>query len=173
MENCPTQNLLRLDGDNVKLDLKPEYINLVDYLLKEHGASQKSVMRILQEINTQLRFLPETALLYLSEKLDIPISTLYRIGSFYKAFSFKPRGKYIISVCSGTACHVRGSSSIVDEIEKILKIKNGETTEDGKFTLETVNCVGACALGPVIVINGNYHGHLTRDKIEPILKEYV
>ena len=172
LENCPTQNLLRLDGNSVKLDVKPEYIRIVDNLLSEHGTTQDAVMRILQEINELLRFLPETVLLYLAGKLNIPISKLYRICTFYKTFSLKPRGKYIISVCTGTACHIKGASHLTEELCRELNIKLNETTEDGLFSLETVRCLGCCSLAPVIKINDRIYAGVTISQIPKILKEY-
>ena len=104
--------------------------------------------------------------------MGIPLSRLYSMATFYKALSLKPKGKYIIKVCDGTACHIRSSKTILDEIENTLGIKPGETTDDGKFSLETVNCLGSCAIAPVMVINNKYYGKLTSSMVREILKEY-
>ncbi len=111
-------------------------------------------------------------LIELSEYLDMPLSKLYSMATFYKALSLIPKGKNIIKVCDGTACHIRSSKSLLDEIEKTLGIKPGETTKDGKFSLETVNCLGSCAIAPVMVINDKYYGKLTPSMLREILKEY-
>ena len=114
---------------------------------------------------------PKTKLIELSQYMGIPLSRLYSMATFYKALNLKPKGKYIIKVCDGTACHIR-SSNILDEIENTLGIKPGETTDDGKFSLETVNCLGSCAIAPVMVINNKYYGKLTSSMVREILKEY-
>jgi NADH:ubiquinone oxidoreductase subunit E len=101
--------------------------------------------------------------------MKVPFSRVYEAATFYTAFSLKPRGKNIVKICMGTACHVRGAASLQDKLERTLGIKPGETTKDNKFSLETVNCVGACALGPVVVINTDYHGQVTMKKIDKII----
>lgn len=141
-------------------------------ILKKYPAIGESLLAILQDVQLEYQFIPEMCLKEISKELALPLNQVYAVATFYNAFSLKPKGKNVIQVCMGTACHVRGATDIVDELERLLNIKCGNTTPDGKFTLETVNCVGACALGPVKVINGDYHGHLTRDKIENILKQY-
>ena len=103
--------------------------------------------------------------------MDIPLSRVYSVATFFKAFSLTPRGRHLINVCMGTACHVRGSDKVLAEMEKELGIKNGENTPDLKFTLETVNCVGACALGPMVIIGEDYHGEMTPEKVERSFKE--
>ena len=104
--------------------------------------------------------------------MDIPQSQVYSVATFFKAFSLQPRGRHLINVCLGTACHVRGAGRVLDRLELELGIKNGETTQDRKYTLESVNCVGACALGPIVVIDGEYSGEMTADKVKPLLKRY-
>ncbi|MFW6137686.1 MAG: NAD(P)H-dependent oxidoreductase subunit E, partial [Spirochaetota bacterium] len=108
----------------------------------------------------------------ISRELGIPLNRVYSMATFYNAFSLEPKGKYVIQVCLGTACHVRGAPAIVEELERVLGIQRGQTQESKLFSLETVNCVGACALGPVLVINGEYHGHLTPDKVREIIDQY-
>ena len=108
----------------------------------------------------------------MTEELDIPLSQTYSLATFYKAFSLNPRGKFLICVCMGTACHVRGAAKIVNELCRRLNIKVGETTKDLKFTLETVNCLGCCAIGPVMQIGGKYYGHMTAKKVSGILEKY-
>jgi len=104
--------------------------------------------------------------------LDVPLSRVYSVATFFKAFSLTPRGRHIINVCMGTACHVRGSDKVLEEMEKELGIKTGENSEDLRFTLETVNCVGACALGPMVIIGEDYHGEMTPEKVGGVLKNY-
>ncbi|MCP2598368.1 NAD(P)H-dependent oxidoreductase subunit E [Candidatus Aminicenantes bacterium AC-335-L06] len=125
---------------------------------------------MLQDVNEEFRYLPEDILKFISIKFGIPLSEIYNMATFYKAFSLKPRGKHVISVCLGTACHVRGAPRILEEIKRILNIKEGETTEDRLFTLETVNCLGACALGPIVVVDNKYHGQMTIRKTSKLIE---
>jgi NADH-quinone oxidoreductase subunit E len=104
--------------------------------------------------------------------MGIPLSRVYSVATFFKAFSLKPRGKHLINVCLGTACHVRGAARVLDKLERSLGIRSGETTEDCKFTLETVNCMGCCALGPVVKIDGQYFGEMGPEKVNPLLARY-
>jgi len=108
-----------------------------------------------------------------SRGLDVPQSRVYSVATFFKAFSLKPRGRHLINVCMGTACHVRGSDRVLAEIERELGIKPGENTADLRFTLETVNCVGACALGPMVIIGEDYHGGMTPEKVSEVLQNYA
>ncbi len=147
-------------------------INNVDRMIEGYENDGSQLIGILQDIQAEYNYLPFDALLQVSEKLQVPLSRLYSLATFFKAFSLKPRGKHIITVCQGTACHVRKSPRIVDEISRTLGIKPGETTSDLAFTLETVNCLGTCALGPVAVFDGKYHGNLTTKKVAALLKEY-
>lgn len=130
------------------------------------------VVGMLQEIQAKHNYLPRKDLYSLTKKLDIPLSQTYSLATFYKAFSLKPRGEFLISICTGTACHVRGTAKIVDEICRRLNVKVGETTKDAKFTLETVNCLGCCAIGPVMQINDKYYGHMTAKKVASVLEKY-
>ena len=119
----------------------------------------------------EYNYLNREALHLVSSFLKVPISQLYEVGTFYKAFSLDPRGRHEMKLCTGTACHVRGVSLIKENIERILQIKAGETTSDLEFTFETVNCLGACALGPILVVDGEYHGKINISKTNKILKK--
>ncbi|MEW6381491.1 MAG: NAD(P)H-dependent oxidoreductase subunit E [bacterium] len=139
-------------------------------MINRYPRNSSALMAILQDIQVEFNYLPKEVLISVAHKTRIPLSRIYNVATFYNAFSLVPRGRHIISVCMGTACHVRGSGKILEELERCLKIKAGETTEDLKFTLEVVNCLGACALGPVMVIDGEYFGKLTPDKVKSTLK---
>lgn len=141
----------------------------VDQIIAKFGNEATAQITILQEINSAFRYLPREALERVAEKTDTPLSRLFAMATFYKAFNLEPRGEQEICICMGTACHVRGAPRILDKLEQALKIKAGETTADGKYTLETVNCVGACALGPLVTVDGQYHGKLTLGKVEKLL----
>jgi NADH-quinone oxidoreductase subunit E len=141
-------------------------------IIEKHGFQEASLIGILQDIQTKERYLPRKALVQVSKSLDIPLPRIYEVATFYKAFSLEPKGRHTIQVCLGTACHVREGERVLDYLESRLELKAGETTKDKTFTLESVNCLGACALGPVMVVNGKYFGHINTGRIESILKEY-
>ena len=144
----------------------------VETILAKYGSKKSSLISILLDIQSEYNYLPKDALVLVSEKLNIRLIEIYTVATFYTVFSLKPRGKYIINVCVGTACHVRGGRRIVDNLQKELAIDVGETTEDMQFTLETVRCLGACALGPVMVINGEYYGQLNTKKANAVIQTY-
>lgn len=170
VSNCPVRNIPHFEHRGYpEPELNPDDKEKVDEILASHGKNSGALVSILQSIHEKFRYLPEEILLYLSLRLEIPLSQIYNIVTFYKAFSLTPRGKHIITVCLGTACHVRGAPRILEEIERTLGIKDGETSPDGMFTLESVNCVGACALGPIVVGDGEYKGHMTIGKIEKLI----
>jgi len=142
-------------------------------ILGKYQRDRGLLVSILQDIQAEYYYLPEEAIQEVSRGLEVPLSQVYSMATFFKAFSLKPRGRHLINVCLGTACHVRGAVRILEKIERELEIKAGKTTEDLKYTLETVNCVGACALGPMVIIDGEYHGEMTTDKVNSILKNYA
>lgn len=145
----------------------------VDEIVDSYDADKESLIQVLQDITSEYNYLPESCLRRISQRLNVPLSEVFEVTTFYKAFSLEPRGKHLIHVCLGTAYHVRGVPQILQRIEKKLNMKSGETSEDLMFTLETVNCLGACALGPVIVIDGQYHGQMTQAKVEELLEKYT
>ena len=138
--------------------------------LDRYDGDPGMLVSVLQDIQVEYNYLPKEALAQVSQGMDVPLTQVYSVASFFKAFSLKPRGKHLINVCLGTACHVRGAVRILEEIERQLGIRSGETTEDLKYTLETVNCVGACALGPIVVVDGEYSGQMKSSKVKPLLE---
>ena len=138
-------------------------------LINKHLGLPAGHVALLQDIQNTYRYLPREALEIAAKQLDIPMSQLYSMATFYKSFNLQPRGVHDVHVCTGTACHVRGALRILDRLSQVLGIAPGETTKDGTYTLETVNCVGACALGPLVTIDGQYHGQLTPVKAEKLL----
>lgn len=144
----------------------------IDRILKKYDYKKSSLISILQDMQTINRWLPKETLEYVSEKMDISLMDVYSLVTFYKSFSLKPRGKHIVTVCSGTACHVRGGPKVLSEVENQLGITVDETTPDKNFTLETVRCLGACALGPLMVIDGKYYGQMNPKKVASTLKKY-
>ena len=145
----------------------------LDGILQKYQGAKGSLIPVLQEVQNAYGYLPKDVMENMAEKMDIPISQIYGVATFYSQFHLKPRGKNIIRVCQGTACHVRGAKAILQELEDELKIKAGETTPDLLFTLETVACIGACGLAPVLMINDNTYGRLTPESILGILAKYT
>jgi NADH-quinone oxidoreductase subunit E len=148
-------------------------ISKVDSIVEKHGLEARGLIHSLLDIQKEYYYLPRQALERVSERLDIPMMQVYQVASFYKAFSLEPRGKHLITVCLGTACHVRGGVRVIDHIQRFLNIEPGGTTKDMLFTLEAVNCLGCCALGPVMVLDGKYHGMMAASKVERVLKKYM
>lgn len=155
----------------MKAEVKPTGQKIKSILARYQG-DPGMLVPILQDVQAEYNYLPKEALVLVGQGLEVPLSHVYSVASFFKAFSLKPRGRHLINVCLGTACHVRGAGRVLDEIERKLGIKSGETTEDLKYTLETVNCVGACALGPIVVVDGSYSGQMTAGKVKPLLESY-
>jgi NADH-quinone oxidoreductase subunit E len=144
----------------------------VDTIIKQYKGKESAILAILQDIQGKKKYLPKEILEQVSQKMQIPVTHIFRLATFYNALSIKPRGKHKIDVCLGTACHVRGGNKIIDRMKRDLGIPVGETTKDKRFTLESVRCVGCCSLGPVAVVDGNVYGRLTQDKIPALLKEF-
>ncbi len=140
-------------------------------LINQYKGRKGALIDLLQDIQAEENWLPEDALRQINRELGLPLSSIYGVATFYKAFSLKPRGKHLITVCQGTACHVRGAPHIVDDLQNILGIAPGETTPDKLFTLETVNCLGACALGPVVVVDGTCHGQMTKSRSHLLIED--
>ncbi len=145
---------------------------LVDRRSPARDAVRAPLIAVLQDINRDLGYLPEPALRYVSRRIKVPLIAVYHVATFYKAFSLQPRGKHLIRVCLGTACHVRGAQQVLEAIKGKLQIEPGQTTKDRKFTLETVNCLGTCALAPVVTIGSKYSGNMTPQKVSQTLKPY-
>ena len=144
----------------------------IEAIVKKYGGDKGQLVSILQDIQSEERYLPRESLDEVSALMGIPISQVYGVATFFKAFSLTPRGRHLIKVCLGTACHVRGAAKVVEKMELDLAIKRTETTPDKRYTLETVNCVGCCALGPMVMIDEEYHGQVTSDKVSPLLAKY-
>ena len=144
----------------------------IDQIIDKYQSYSSSLIQILLEIQRENRWLPKEALEKVSNRLKVPFSRIQHIVTFYKAFSLVPKGRHEIHVCTGTACHVRGAPRLLDSVQDLIGISPGETDLDLKFSLETVGCVGCCALGPVMVIDGEYHGKMAPAKSEDVLKNY-
>ena len=169
LERCPVYFKPSEDGHPHPIEMTPEMKRRVDHIIDQHRHERGPLVLILQDINLELGYLPRPALKYVSEQLGTPLSRIYHVATFYKAFSLKPRGEHVIKVCVGTACHVRGAARVLEALENRLEIKAGETTKDMKFTLETVNCLGACAMGPVVMLDDRYFT-VTPSKVDRLIK---
>jgi len=133
----------------------------VSEIVDQHAGSRGGLIAILQDIQARYGYLPADALKAVAQKTDRPLADIYGVATFYRSFSLQPRGKHVCSVCLGTACHVRGGPAVAEEFERDLGVRRGETTDDREFTLETVNCLGACALGPIVVVDGHYFSNVS------------
>ncbi len=147
-------------------------LSQVDSIIEPYLGRKEMVIPILQKVQEHFGYLPRPAMEHVARRMRIPLSRLYGVTTFYAQFKLKPRGRNIIRVCKGTACHIQGSPKISERIEEILDVESGDTTEDLRFTLEEVACIGCCALAPVIMINDDPHGRLTPDKVKDILENY-
>lgn len=146
--------------------------NVKNIISKHPGAGRESLIPVLQEIQEKEGFLSEDSIIEVGKELNLPSSKIYGVATFYNQFRFQPVGKYHIQLCRGTACHVLGSESVMEELSKELNIKAGETTTDGLFSMEVVACIGACGLAPVISINGNFHAKVTKESVKEIIEMY-
>ncbi len=144
----------------------------IDKIIAKYQDDAGSLIQVLLEIQSENRWLPKEALDKVSKKLKVPLNRIQHIVTFYKAFSLVPKGRHEVHVCTGTACHVRGAPRLLDSVQDLIGIRPGETDLDLKFSLETVNCLGCCALGPVMVVDGEYHGKMAPAKSEEVLKNY-
>jgi len=159
-------------SDNLYRSIEIDYMELDTIIEEQFNRDKENLIMILQEIQKKYNYLPQASLIYLSEKLDIPMSKIFGVGTFYSTFSLEPRGKHIISVCLGTACHVRGAEKVREKIQESLNLHDGQTTKDMRFTLESVRCLGCCSLGPVVRIDDDIHGRITSDMAGKILEKY-
>jgi len=172
VQNCPVRNIIYVTPEKDKIEISPKDIEIMNNIVEEYKDAEGGLVPILQKANDTFNYLPEPVLKYTAEKLGIPLSAVCRIATFYNAFSLEPRGKHIITVCLGTACHVKGAGKIVSALENKLGIKRGETTEDMLFTLEIVRCIGCCGLAPVLKVGEDIHGLMSKGKVPELISAY-
>jgi len=144
-------------------------LSIVDSIIDAHKSRTWALISILQDIQKHDGYLSQEVIRRVAEKMEIPLTRLYEVATFYRTLNLIPQGRHNITVCAGTACHVRGSNRILNELTNFLNVEPGGTTEDGEFTLSVVNCLGACAIGPVVVLDGKYHGKMTSPKVKDLL----
>jgi NADH-quinone oxidoreductase subunit E len=153
-------------------EVEIDYLELDKIIEEEFGNDKENLIMILQAIQRRYNFLPQATLKYLAEKIDVPYSQIYGVGTFYATFSLEPKGRNIISICLGTACHVRGGERVRERIEDTLNLNGKATTDDMRFTLEGVRCIGCCSLGPVMKVNEDVHGRIGADEVKKVLEKY-
>lgn len=141
-------------------------------IVNSYPGEQRYILAIMQDVQKKFNYLPRESMESIAEHVDVPFSRVYSMATFYKAFSLVPKGRYTIKICDGTACHIKGSNVLLNQLNKILGITAGETTDDGLFSIETVNCLGACAIAPVMVINEKVYSKVTSSTIVDIIKSY-
>jgi len=173
IEHCLTRNEIRLPEpiEPARTDLEVDGA-VVDSIVDSHKADASALIAILQEVNEEFGYLPERVLRYVSFRLGIPVSRTYHVATFYTAFSLVPRGRHTIKVCMGTACKVNGGDILLEQIQRELQVEPGDTTQDNRFSLEVVRCLGCCSLSPVLVVDEDTHGYVNIDKIDRILDRY-
>lgn len=152
--------------------LTEEKFHELEEFINSLSDKRGALIEVLHKAQHIFGYLPEEVQLFVGEKLDVPASKVYGVVSFYSYFTTEPRGEYVINVCMGTACFVRGSGNVLAKFEKELGIKTGQTTQDGKFTISSLRCVGACGLAPVVLVNEKVYGHVTEEDVEKILADY-
>jgi NADH:ubiquinone oxidoreductase subunit E len=170
--NCPVQNIIYITPEKEVIDISLKDIEIMNNIIKDFEISEKSLVPILQKANDTYNYLPQPVLKYIADQLNMPLSAVCRIATFYNAFSLEPRGKHIITICLGTACHVKGAERITATFESELGIKRGTTTQDMFFTLEAVRCIGCCGLAPVLKVGEEIHGLMNKGRVPELLNFY-
>ncbi|MBN2493746.1 MAG: NADH-quinone oxidoreductase subunit NuoE [Deltaproteobacteria bacterium] len=173
MEACLVRNRPYSPGVEPELqDVEGQELLVLREILGRYPRGREAIVPILQDITAEFNWLPEWSLRMVAHTLGLPLSRVVRVATFYNLFSLEPRGKHIIRVCTGTACHVKGAGKIVDSLERELKVKSGETTDDRRFTLEAVRCLGCCGLAPVVTIDEEVYGKITSARLVKELDAY-
>ena len=163
---------MKAEDNELLNDFTPEQIAELDKIIKKHKGKPGGLIPVLEEAQVALQYLPMSVQKKIAKELNLPLSRVYGVVTFYSFFTMTPRGKHTVRVCLGTACYVRGGKAIAETLEKEFGIKEGETTPDRMFTLETIRCLGACGLGPVVVVDEDVHGRMKPSKVKEMLVQY-
>jgi NADH:ubiquinone oxidoreductase subunit E len=172
VSNCPVRNVIYVTPDKEIIQIPSEDQAKIKRIIDDYKDKTNVLLPVLEDAHDEYGYLPEDVIKYIAQELNYPLSLAYRLATFYNAFSLTPRGKTIVRICMGTACYVKGGKRILNEVEKRLGIKLGETTKDLKFSIEAVNCVGCCGQSPVMTTNGEIYGYMKQAMVPDILKEY-
>jgi NADH:ubiquinone oxidoreductase subunit E len=172
MANCPVRQVIQVGSEEGKVELNAEERDRVEGVFRSYAKCRSSLMPVLHTINEDYNYLPEDLLRYVATEIDVPLSEVFNIATFYNSFSLVPRGRHTISICRGTACHVRGSARILDRLEQELGITDGQTTDDLRFTIRNVRCIGCCSIAPAVRIDRETYGNVRPNQIANILKKY-
>lgn len=154
------------------MDEIKDYSKKTKNIIEKYRGEPGALIQAFQDVQTEFHYLPKEVIIQIAQNLDIPLSQAYHVATFYTAFSLKPRGKYLINVCLGTACHVKQGKMILDSLGRNLNIEEGETSKDAKFTLESVRCLGCCSLAPVVKVDDEIYGKMNQSKAKRLLKKY-
>jgi len=171
VSNCPVRNIIYVSPDKEVIQIPIEDQEKIRTIIDNYKDNGNVLLPVLEDVNDEYGYLPVELIKYIAQELNYPLSMVYRLATFYNAFSLTPRGKNIVRVCMGTACYVKGGQRILDEIEKQLDIKLGETTQDLKFSIEAVNCLGCCGQSPIMTTNGDIYGYMKQAMVSDILKK--
>ena len=163
---------MKAEDNELLNDFTPEQVAELDKIIKKHKGKPGGLIPVLEEAQVALEYLPMSVQKKIAQELNLPLSRVYGVVTFYSFFTMTPRGKHTVRVCLGTACYVRGGKAIAETLEKEFGIKEGETTPDRMFTLETIRCLGACGLGPVVVVDEDVHGRIKPSKVKEMLVQY-
>lgn len=172
VDNCPVHNIIYVTPERDKINVTEHEMKVMNKIIDEYQDTEGALVPVLQKASDTFKYLPEPILKYTAEKLNLPLSVVCRIATFYKSFSLEPVGKHMISVCLGTACHVKGAGRVTTALESALGIKKGETTEDMLFTLEAVRCIGCCGLAPVLKVGDDIHGLMSKSRVPELINSY-
>ena len=172
VSNCPVRNVIYVTPDKEIIKIPSEDQEKIKKIIDDYKDKTYVLLPVLEDAHNEYGYLPEDVIKYIAQELNYPLSLAYRLATFYNAFSLTPRGKTIVRICMGTACYVKGGKRILNEVEKRLGIKLGETTPDLKFSIEAVNCLGCCGQSPVMTTNGEIYGYMKQAMVPDILKEY-
>jgi NADH-quinone oxidoreductase subunit E len=147
-------------------------LETVDRIIQHHHADRSALIAMMQDVQSEFSYLPQDALVHISQTIKVPLSRTYSLATFYRAFSLKPKGRHPVAVCMGTACHVKAAVKIIEKFERLLSLKSGQTTPDLNFGLEQVRCLGCCGLAPVVTVGPDLFGKVTLGKVEQIVRQY-
>lgn len=161
------------NGCSCQVELAPEQINEVNKIIKPYHGQPGSLIQVLHKAQNTVGYLPREVQVMVAEGLNVPLTKVYGVVSFYSFFNIKPKGKHKVCVCAGTACYVRGANQLLDKLEQDFDLKPGDTSEDGEFSLDVVRCVGACGLGPVVTVDEDVYGRVQTEKLNDILAKYT